>query len=61
VPVIGRLLTTTKRSGPAVPEAVQVALAEDEAGSHPPANNDGAHPDADTAAERPAAQTGPPR
>jgi lysylphosphatidylglycerol synthetase-like protein (DUF2156 family) len=61
VPVIGRLLTTTKRSGPAVPEAVQVALAEDEAGSHPPANNDGGRPDADTAAERPAAQTGPPR
>ena len=63
VPVIGRLLTTTKRSGPAVPEAVQVALAENEADRRTPRGTTPVHDpdaDADTAA-RPAAQTGPQR
>ena len=35
VPVIGRLLTTTKRSGPAVPESVQAVLAEGEPNGRP--------------------------
>jgi hypothetical protein len=35
VPVIGRLLTTTKRSGPTVPESVQAALDEGDNGPAP--------------------------
>ena len=50
VPVIGRLLTTSKRSGPAVPEAVQVALAENEAEGRPEGENAARPPDADACA-----------
>jgi lysylphosphatidylglycerol synthetase-like protein (DUF2156 family) len=62
IPVIGRLLTTTKRTGPSLPESVQIELAENEDHQHP----EGGHGTTEVAAgkdqgaERHAAKTGPP-